>query len=111
MMDEARHHLRRSQTLRMVVLLTVGVWLGMGAAAAPAEPVLEPKAMEILKAACDRLAAARSMAFTAVATYESPSRLGPPLAYATRSEVALRRPDRLRVVTPGDGPASALYYD
>ncbi len=72
---------------------------------------LEPKAMEVLKAACDRLVAARTMRFTAVVTYESPSRLGPPLAYTTKSEVTMQRPDKLRVITPGDGPASDFYYD
>ena len=51
------------------------------------------------------------MSFTAVVTYESPSRLGTPLAYTTKSEVTLKRPDKLRVVTPGDGPASEFYYD
>jgi len=81
-------------------------------AVAPAvEPVLEPKAIELLKAASDRLAAARSMSFTAVISYESPSRLGPPLVYTTTSEVTLQRPDKLRVITPGDGPASEFYYD
>ena len=81
-------------------------------AAAPAvEPVLEPKALEILKAASDRLAAAHTMRFTAVISYESPSLLGPPLVYTTTSEVTLQRPDKLRVITPGDGPASEFYYD
>ena len=73
--------------------------------------VLEPKAMEIIKAACDRLAAAKSMRFTAVVAYEHPSRLGPPLVYTTKSEVTMQRPDKLRVITPGDGPASEFYYD
>ena len=72
---------------------------------------LEPKAINLLKAACNRLAAARTMSFTAVVSYESPSRLGPPLVYTTRSEVTLQRPDKLRVITPGDGPASEFYYD
>ena len=81
-------------------------------AAAPApEPVLEPKAIDILKAASARLAAAHSMTFTAVVSYESPSRLGPPLVYTTKSEVTLQRPDKLRVITSGDGPASEFYYD
>jgi hypothetical protein len=31
--------------------------------------------------------------------------------YTTRSEVTLQRPDKLRVITPGDGPASEFYYD
>jgi hypothetical protein len=72
---------------------------------------LEPRAVDILKAASARLAAAKSMTFTAVVSYESPSLLGPPLVYATRSEVTLQRPDKLRVVTLGDGPASEFYYD
>ena len=72
---------------------------------------IEPKAVDILKEACSRLAAARSMSFTAVVTYESPSRLGTPLAYTTKSEVTLKRPDKLLVITLGDGPASEFYYD
>jgi hypothetical protein len=81
------------------------------AAAAPAASELEPKAVELLRAACDRLAAAKSMSFTAVVTYESPTRIGPALAYTTKSEVVMQRPDKLRVITLGDGPASEFYYD
>jgi hypothetical protein len=77
----------------------------------PVQLTLEHKAMEILKAACDRLAAARSMSFTAVVTEESPSRLGTPLAYTTKSDVILQRPDKLRVITSADGPASEFYYN
>jgi hypothetical protein len=51
------------------------------------------------------------MTFTAISTVESPTRLGPPLAYTTRSEVTFQRPDKLRVITTGDGPASEFYYD
>jgi hypothetical protein len=79
--------------------------------APPVRMTLEPKAMEILKAACDRLAAARSMSFTAVVTEENPSRLGTPLAYTTKSDVILQRPDKLRVITSADGPASEFYYN
>jgi hypothetical protein len=72
---------------------------------------LEPKAIEILKAASSRLAAAHSMSFTAVIAYENPSTLGPPLVYTTTNQVSLVRPNKLRVVTPADGPASEFYYD
>jgi hypothetical protein len=122
----------RDKSLRYALLLALGVCLATSGqaqqpqpapqaaksakapkkAAAPAvEPVLEPKALEILKAASDRLAAAHTMSFTAVISYESPSLLGPPLVYTTTSEVTLQRPDKLRVLTPGDGPASEFYYD
>ena len=59
----------------------------------PEKPILEPKAMAILKAMGDRLAAAHSMSFTALATYESPAVTGQPLAYTSLYEVALQRPD------------------
>jgi hypothetical protein len=122
----------RNNFLRYALLLALGVCLATSGYAqqpqqapqakkpakaakkAPAsaiEPVLEPKALELLKAASDRLAAARTMRFTAVISYESPSLLGPPLVYTTTSEVTLQRPDKLRVITPGDGPASEFYYD
>ena len=118
----------RAKFLRYALLLALGMFLATSghaqqsqpakpakaskkATAPVVEPVLEPKAIEILKAASDRLAAARAMRFTAVISYESPSRLGPPLVYTTTSEVTLQRPDKLRVITPGDGPASEFYYD
>lgn len=77
----------------------------------PVQLTLEPKAIDLLKAASNRLASARTMSFTAVVSYESPSRLGTPLVYTTRSEVTLQRPDKLRVITSGDGPASEFYYN
>ena len=72
---------------------------------------LEPKAIEILKAMSDRLAAAKTLKFTAVTTYENPSRLGPALAYHTLSNVILQRPNKLQIISPGDGPASEFYYN
>lgn len=108
--------------LRAIPLVAVGVALLAGASLAadatkPAvlptgpAPALEPKAVDVLKAASARLAAAQTLSFNATAEYESPSRLGPPLVYTTLSEVTLQRPDKLRVITPGDGPPSEFYYD
>src|SRR5438552_1751037 len=76
-----------------------------------ATPSLEPKAIEILKAASNRLAAASTLKFNAVHFYESSSRHGHPLAFTTKSEVTLQRPDKLRVIMSADGPASEFYYD
>jgi len=75
------------------------------------QPGLDPRALDILKAASARLAAAKTMTFTAIVSYENPSRLGPPLIYSTKSEVTMQRPDKLRVITLGDGPRSEFYYD
>ena len=79
--------------------------------ATPPKPDLEPKAIELLKAVSGRLAAAHTLSFTAVQMFESPSRQGPPLAYATKTDVTLQRPDRMRVIISGDGPASEFYYN
>ena len=76
-----------------------------------ATPSLEPKAIEILKAASSRLAAARTLKFNAIHFYESSSRHGHSLAFTTKSEVTLQRPDKLRVIMSADGPASEFYYD
>ena len=77
----------------------------------PYKPVVEPRAMDILKAMSQKLAAAKSMSFTATVGYEFPSKLGPPLVFTTRYDVAMQRPDKLRIVTLGDGPTSEFYYD
>jgi len=78
---------------------------------APAHPAIEPAALEILKAGSKRLAEAKAISFTAVTTYEHPARTGQPLYYTTLSEVVFQRPNKLRVITPGDGPPSEFYYD
>lgn len=77
----------------------------------PYKPVVDPKAMAIIKAMSDTLAAAKSMSFTATVGYEFPSKLGPPLVFTTRYDVAMQRPDKLRILTLGDGPTSEFYYD
>ena len=51
------------------------------------------------------------MSFTALGAYEVPSLWGPPLIYGRIYEVALQRPDRLRVITVGDGPRTEFYDD
>jgi hypothetical protein len=81
------------------------------AASSPYKPVVDPRAMGLVKAKSDTLAAAKSMSFTATVGYEYPSKLGPPLVYTTRYDVAMQRPDKLRIATLGDGPVSEFYYD
>lgn len=81
------------------------------AVSADTRPALEPKAVDLLKAMSDRLSAAKTMSFTATELFETSSRHGHPLAYTMRYQVALQRPDKLKVIIPGDGPASEFYYD
>ena len=81
------------------------------AAPAPQPMLMEPRAIDLLKASSARLAAARTMSFTAVVSYEHQSIYGPPLVHTTQSAVTLQRPDKLRVITSGDGPATEFYYN
>jgi hypothetical protein len=57
------------------------------------------------------LAAAKAMSFTATSTYEKAARNGQPLYFTTLNLVTMQRPDRLRVITPGDGIPDEFYYD
>ena len=106
------------------VLLVVGTSVGQTAAQQPTKSApkpkpaaaapklqLEPKALEILKATSDKLAAANTMSFTAVELFEHLTRQGAPLGYTTEYEVTLQRPDKLRVLKPADGPSNSFYYD
>jgi hypothetical protein len=112
--------------LALVAGILFAATSGAQSAAAPAKPAakaakkpapsqyqltLEPRAMDLLKATSAKLAAAKSMSFTAAAGYEYPSKLGPPIVYTTRYDVTMQRPDKLRILMPGDGPASEYYYD
>ena len=74
-------------------------------------PAPEARAVDILKVSCAKLAAAGSMSFTALGAYEVPSLWGPPLIYGRIYEVALQRPDKIAVITVGDGPRTEFYDD
>jgi hypothetical protein len=73
--------------------------------------LVEQRALDVIKAASDKLAAAGSMSFTAIVDVEYPSRLGPPLAFPVRYDVAMQRPDKLRVLQSGAGAPNEFYYD
>jgi len=64
--------------------------------------VVEPRAMELLQAMSVKIAAAKTVSFTATVGYEYPSKLGPPIVYTTRYDVTMQRPDKLRILMPGD---------
>jgi hypothetical protein len=53
--------------------------------------LIEQRAIDLIKSASARLAAAKAMSFTAVVDTEYPSKLGPPLAYPVRYDVAMQR--------------------
>jgi hypothetical protein len=76
-----------------------------------AHPAVEPAALDILKAASEKLASAKSISFHALGAFDVPARNGQPLFYFSRSDVLLARPNKLRVIVPGDGPPSEFYFD
>lgn len=104
-------------TLRILAAAGIGLLVATAATAQPPpptppdHPAIEQVALDVLKAASQRLAAAKALSFTALTTYEHPAATGQPLYYSTRSEVVFQRPDRLRVITPADGPPTEFYYD
>jgi hypothetical protein len=113
---------RAAAALACLVLATSAGAQSTAPAAKPAKPaakaaqarvplLVEQRAIDLIKAASARLAAAKTMSFTAIVDIEYPSKLGPPLAYPVRYDVAMARPDKLRVLQSGAGPANEFYYD
>jgi hypothetical protein len=72
---------------------------------------IEPKALALIKELSETLAKAGSISFHVRRAFDEPAANGQPLVYYIASEVTLQRPDKLKIVTPGDGPASEFYYD
>ncbi len=80
-------------------------------AAKTAAVAVEPKALALLKDMSETLAKAGAVSFNVHRAFDEPAANGQPLFYMVSSEVALQRPDKLKIITPGDGPASEFYYD
>jgi hypothetical protein len=106
------------ESLKILLLMVMafrvaasGPAIAQPAPASPIAPVIEAKALDLLKTTAATLAAAKTLSFTAVNTYERAARDGQPLFYTTLNQVTLQRPDRLRVITPGDGIPDEFYYD
>ncbi len=72
---------------------------------------IDPKALDLLKGMSDTLAKASSMSFDVRRAFDEPAANGQPLFYMISSKVTLQRPDKLKVLTPGDGPPSEFFYD
>lgn len=77
----------------------------------PATNPIEQKAVDILKTTCATMSAAHTLSFTVVDTYEHAARNGQPLYYATKSDVTLERPNKLKIIKVGDGVPDEFYYD
>ena len=72
---------------------------------------IDAKAIALIKAMSDRLAAAKSLSFAVRRAFDVVAANGQPVVYMVGSNVVLQRPDKLKVIVPGDGPPSEFYYD
>ena len=84
---------------------------GSTARAPAAPPAVDPKALALIKAMSDKIAAAQSLSFRVHRAFDVPAANGQPLFYMVVSHVVLQRPDKLKVIVTGDGPPSEFYYD
>ena len=86
---------------------------GKPVAAVPAAPppVIEQQALDRLKAMSENLAAAKAFTYHARSTVEQPAKTGQFLTRFIESDVALQRPDKLRVLVTGDLPNFQFFYD
>lgn len=80
------------------------------AAPAPA-PIIEQYALDRLQQMSDRLAAAKSFTYQSNSIVEMQADTGQFLTFITETDVALQRPNKLRVNVSGDTPAVQLYFD
>jgi hypothetical protein len=92
-------------------LLTLPQADGAGGARAAEGPSIEPQAAATLRSALDKIAAAKSFSFRAEVLNDSPLPSGEKIQFPGVLDVAVRRPDRLRVRLDGEQRASHSWYD
>lgn len=111
MRDGARAGGWPAWTRGLMGALMLGSVAGAALPARAAGPAIEPEAVALLRQAGETLAAARSFSFTATAMHEAPTAEGQPVFYTQRSRIDFARPNRLRVTTIDNGPASVFVSD
>ena len=79
--------------------------------AAPAPGTVDQKALASLKRMSDTLAAAKSFTYKSRAIFEIPAKTGQFVTLFSHAEVALKRPDKLRVSMTGEAPHFVFNYD
>jgi hypothetical protein len=77
---------------------------------APA-PIMEPRALDLLKRMSATLSAAKAFTYRSRSTVEVPAKTGQFITLFANSEVALERPNKLRVHVTGEVPNFDFYYN
>ena len=105
---------RYSSTISGVsICLALLVSATLHAAEAPAKspPRIDPQAMAHLQRMSNSLAAAKAFTYKSVSAIEVPAKSGQFLTLFSSVEVALKRPDKLRVRLTGEAPHFDFYYN
>jgi hypothetical protein len=79
--------------------------------AAPKSPEIDPIALAHLKRMCDTLAEAPAFTYQSRSIVEAPTPSGQSITLFPSAEVALKRPDKLRVELRGEAPAFDFFYN
>ncbi|MDD5268164.1 MAG: DUF2092 domain-containing protein [Methylococcales bacterium] len=79
--------------------------------APPPAPIIEQPALDRLKQMSEKLASAKAFTYRSNSFIELQAITGQFLTFFTDAEVALKRPNKLRVNVSGDVPNFQLYFD
>jgi len=79
--------------------------------APPPAPIIDQHALDRLKQMSEKLASTKAFTFHANSFIEVPAVTGQFLTFFTDSDVALQRPNKLRIDISGDVPSFQLYFD
>jgi hypothetical protein len=74
-------------------------------------PIMEPRALDRLKRMSAALSAAKALTYRSRSTVEVPAPTGQFLTLFATSDVALQRPNKLRVHVTGEVPTFDFYYN
>lgn len=77
----------------------------------PPPPIIEQYALDRLKQMSDKLTSAKAFTYHSNSFVELQAKTGQFLTFFTDAEVALQRPNKLRVNVSGDLPSFQLYFD
>lgn len=91
----------------LLSILAVPAW----GASEEKSPVIEPRAREVLQQAGDFMRSAQNFTFTMETTREIVMDTGQKIQYSGIHEMAVRKPDGVKVLSNGDLGDFALWYD
>ena len=103
----------KSRTIKLLSLVLLSGFLAVPAWGASEKkgPVIEPQARQVLQQAGDFMKSARNFAFTMETVREVVMETGQKIQYSAMHQVAVRKPDGVKVISDGDLGDFTLWYD